>query len=61
MAKNKKYYQVFDNRGKEWTPEEDKLLTQRYKNGIKPAVLAELHGRTVNAVRSRIKKLEVLK
>jgi hypothetical protein len=60
MTSKNKTYQVFNNRGKKWTPEEDQLLIQRFKAGNKPAVLAELHGRSDNAIRSRLKKLNVI-
>lgn len=60
MTHKTKTYQVFDNRGKKWTPEEDKLLVQRFKAGKKPAVLAELHGRSNNAIRSRLKKFKLV-
>ncbi len=59
MAGKNKPYKVFNNRGAKWTSEEDLLLKQRFNAGNKTAVLAELHGRSDNAIRSRLKKLKL--
>ena len=43
-----------------WTPEEDKALAERYKQGDTIPKLAKMHERKVGAIRSRLKKLGLL-
>ncbi len=43
-----------------WAPEEDKILTERYKRGITISQLAKMHKRKPGAIRSRLKKLDLL-
>jgi hypothetical protein len=45
------------NQGKPWPVQEDELLTQRFKEGIKTTELARLHERSTGAIRSRLVKL----
>ena len=53
-----------DNRcpshGSKWTPEEDEQLLEEYMNGAKIKELAELHGRSTGAIRSRLLNLNVI-
>lgn len=43
-----------------WTPEEDRVLTERYKEGVTVHQLAKMHQRKSGAIRSRLKKLGLL-
>jgi hypothetical protein len=42
--------------GATWPPEEDRDLLRRFDAGMKPAALAQLHGRTRGAIESRLMK-----
>jgi hypothetical protein len=43
-----------------WSEEEDKLLAERFNEGIKITQLAKLHSRTYGAIKARLVKLELL-
>lgn len=53
----KKYLKILDNESKYWTDEEEDLLKQRFEEGKKVDELANLHGRSKGAIRSRLNKL----
>lgn len=40
-----------------WTPEEDKALVERYKEGVTISQLARVHQRKLGAIHSRLRKL----
>lgn len=48
------------NKGLAWSQEEDNLLTQRFKEGIKITQLAKLHSRTYGAIKAKLLKLGLL-
>lgn len=48
------------NQGLPWNDEEDKLLTQRFGEGIRITQLVKLHSRTYGAIKARLIKLELL-
>lgn len=43
-----------------WSPEEERDLVQRYQAGEPVKAIAEAHGRKTGAIRSRLKKLDLL-
>ena len=45
---------------KAWSIEEDEKLKFEYENGIKISEISKIHGRTSGAIRSRLKKLDIL-
>lgn len=46
-----------ENTGKSWGLEEDRLLTQRFSEGLNVEALAALHRRTIAGVRERLVRL----
>jgi len=47
-----------DNKaGQKWTPDEEKLLLERYNQGLSVDEIAVLHGRGNGGIRARLKKL----
>jgi hypothetical protein len=48
------------NANKSWTADEEARLAERFQNGSSIRVLAEAHGRTDGAVRSRLAKLGLI-
>lgn len=49
-----------DNAGRSWSPEEDLQLKADYESGVDPKALAQRHGRTTGAIKSRLVKLGLL-
>lgn len=47
--------------GEPWTKEEDEQLSEGFKNEVKVADLAKAHQRSSGAIRSRLKKLGLMK
>lgn len=45
------------NKGSKWTEQEDQQLKDNFNNGLKTSELAKLHGRSSEAIRSRLIKL----
>ncbi len=48
------------NAGASWTEEEDNSLIEEFEAGMKLSEIAKLHGRTNGAIRSRLKKHEII-
>lgn len=55
----RKSKETIQNRGKPWTDKDDEDLELLYCKGEKVKDLAEMFGRTIGAIQSRIKKLEL--
>ena len=49
-----------NNQGEKWTLELDKLLTDQFNQKISFKEIAKYHGRTNGAIRSRLKKMELI-
>lgn len=43
-----------------WPSEEEELLSERYNSGMSVKQIAELHGRSIGAIRSRLKRLGLI-
>ena len=51
----------FPNAWSAWSPEEDQKLIEEFNSGLKVRKLSESHGRTRGGIRSRLRKLELIK
>ena len=51
---------IKNNAGASWTDEEDSSLIREFESGMKIADIAKAHGRTNGAIRSRLKKHELV-
>lgn len=51
---------ALENAGKLWSPEESEALVKRYCSGLDPEEIANAHGRSVNAMVSKLASLGLL-
>jgi hypothetical protein len=58
---SKKGRSLPENAGKPWTPEEDNMLIEAYRNGATSTDLAKTHNRSRGAITSRLSKLGEIK
>ena len=49
------------NRWQPWSDEEEALLVSAFRSGIRPKELAVKHGRTLNAIETRLLRLGLIK